>query len=90
MSKPLLTVKELIEQLHALDPNAVVIHQRDPEGNGYAPMSGVEGNGSWNVSDKEYGYAMLTDELRKQGYSEEDCIDGVPAVVIWPRYQYNA
>lgn len=82
----MLTVKELIEQLARLDPDAVVIMQRDPEGNGYAPCSGAEGNGAWNIKDREYGYAALTPELESQGYSEEDVMTGVPAVVIWPAW----
>jgi hypothetical protein len=82
----MLTVKELIAQLALLDPDAVVIMQRDPEGNGYAPCSGADGNGSWDKNEGEYGYATLTPELERQGYSEEDIISGVPAVVIWPSY----
>ena len=42
--------------------------------------------GSWNKKDQEYGYAKLTEELEKRGYSEEDCIDGEPAVVLWPAW----
>jgi len=79
-------VKELIEMLQEFNPDSVVIMQRDPEGNGYAPLSGAEDNGSWNKKDREYGYATLTEELEEQGYSEEDCIDGEPAVVLWPSW----
>jgi len=80
------TVKELIELLQGFDPNALVIMQRDPEGNGYAPLSGAEDNGAWDARDREYGYANLTEELQQRGYSEEDCIDGAPAVVLWPAW----
>jgi hypothetical protein len=79
-------VKELIEMLQEFNPDSVVIMQRDPEGNGYAPLSGAEDNGAWNKKDREYGYATLTEELEEQGYSEEDCIDGEPAVVLWPSW----
>lgn len=82
----MLTVKELIDQLSGLDPDAVVIMQRDPEGNGYAPCSGAEGNGAWDTKEREYGYATLTPELERQGFSQEDVIAGVPAVVLWPIY----
>ena len=81
-----MTVEELISQLSRLDPQALVILQRDPEGNGYAPLSGAEGNGAWDNDEREYGYARLTPELEKRGYSEEDCIEGVPAVVLWPKW----
>lgn len=37
-----MTVKELIEQLSVLDPKAVVILQKDAEGNGYSPLAGGE------------------------------------------------
>lgn len=82
----MLKVKDLIEQLAKLDPEAVVIMQRDSEGNGYAPCSGAEGNGAWDDDEGEYGYAVLTDELRQQGYAEEDTVRGQPAVVIWPKW----
>lgn len=81
-----MTFEELIAQLSQLDPKACVILQRDPEGNGYAPLSGVEGNGSWDKKSREYGYAELTPELEQRGYAQEDCIDGEPAVVLWPSW----
>jgi hypothetical protein len=79
-------VKELVKLLQTFDPNAVVILQRDPEGNGYAPLSGAEDNGSWDKQEGEYGYAQLTEALKDRGYTEEDCIQGEPAVVLWPRW----
>jgi hypothetical protein len=82
----MLTVKELIAELSLLDPDAVVIMQRDGEGNGYSPCSGAEGNGAWDRKEREYGYATLTPALEESGYSEEDVIAGVPAVVIYPAY----
>ena len=81
-----MTVEELIAELSKLDPRALVILQRDPEGNGYSPLSGVEDNGSWDNDEREYGYAEFTPELEEAGYSEEDCIEGVPAVVLWPSW----
>jgi len=38
------TVKELIEALSALPPDAQVILQKDGEGNGYSPLAGVDGD----------------------------------------------
>ena len=79
-----MTVEELIAELSRLDPQALVILQRDSEGNGYSPLHGAEGNGAWDKKNREYGYADLTLELRKEGYSQEDCVEGVPAVVLYP------
>jgi hypothetical protein len=36
-------VKQAIELLQSCDPDAVVIMAKDPEGNGYSPLSGVYG-----------------------------------------------
>ena len=79
------TVKELIELLQGFDPDALMIMQRDPEGNGYAPLSGAE-DGTWDADAGEYGYAELTPELESKGYYEDDMIDGEPAVVLWPAW----
>ena len=79
-------VKELVELLQTFDPNALVILQRDPEGNGYAPLSGAEAGGAWDNQEREYGYAQLTEALKARGYEQEDCIEGEPAVVLWPRW----
>lgn len=81
-----MTVKELMATLSTLDQDAVVIMQKDPEGNGYSPCSGIGGNGAWNKSDHEYGYATLTANLEKSGFTKEDIVNGVPAVVMWPEY----
>lgn len=37
-----MNVKDLIEELQKLDPNLQVILQKDSEGNGYSPCSGLE------------------------------------------------
>ena len=35
-------VRDLIKELKAADPNAEVICQKDAEGNGYSPLSGID------------------------------------------------
>lgn len=35
-------LKELLEELKKLDPNAEVLVARDPEGNGFAPLYSVD------------------------------------------------
>lgn len=37
-------VKELIEQLNSMDPEAEIILQKDGEGSGYSPLSGADHN----------------------------------------------
>jgi hypothetical protein len=74
-------VKELIEILEQEDLSRVVVLSRDQEGNGFGECSGFS---TQSYSDGEIGLEKLTDELRKQGYSEEDVRDGKPALVLWP------
>lgn len=68
------------------DPDALVIMQRDAEGNGYSPFSGYwrgayEAETTWRG---HAGIASLTEELREQGYSEDDVVRGHKAVVLKP------
>lgn len=73
-----MTVAELIEELKALDPAALVVLQKDAEGNGYSPLAGAdpavyEAESTWSG----------------QAYSEEDVADGYgegcpPCVVLHP------
>jgi hypothetical protein len=80
-------VKELIEKLKAEDPNAEVICQKDPEGNGYSPLSdwwqgAYRADSTWSG---EAGLEALTDDDRREGYTEEDVIeDGVRAIFLTP------
>lgn len=79
--------KELIELLQRVDPETEIVVSRDSEGNGYNKL------GSVNVDEYafrpdghevEIGLRTLTKELERQGYSDEDVLDGTPCVVIWP------
>jgi hypothetical protein len=78
-------VKELIQQLKQEDPERVVLVSRDEEGNGFLELrelgtsAGTNGGYEWEI-----GLEELTDELKKQGYSDEDVMDGVPVLVLWP------
>ena len=68
-----MTVKDLIEALQSMPPDAQVILQKDGEGNGYSPLADVDGEAvyvpdttwmgdvystSWTASDA----AMAQDE----------------------------
>jgi hypothetical protein len=77
-------VKELIAELRKLDPERIVILQKDPEGNGYSPLEGVEDNATWQADDKEVRLSMLTPDLAKQGFTLEDVGDGELCVVLYP------
>jgi hypothetical protein len=82
-------VKELIEILSTMDQDREVILQRDSEGNGYSPLCGVDDNTVYESESTSYGevyHEKLTEEDRKQGFTEEDLGtgNGVPCVVLFP------
>lgn len=74
-------IKELIKELKALNPESEVILQKDSEGNGYSPLSGIEAGvyvpeSTWSgefvdQDDSEY------DDARQEPSS-------VLAVVLYP------
>lgn len=83
-----ITVEKLIELLKYEDPTLIVVLQKDSEGNGFSPLTGMW-DGAY-VEDSQYGgtamLAELTDEDRKQGYTEEDVTDdGKLALFLCPR-----
>ena len=78
-----MTVKELNEQLKKCDPDSLVVMAIDEEGNGYSIFRDIWSE-NCNYKDGEVGLSYLTDEHRKQGYTEEDILDGQPAIVLWP------
>lgn len=86
----IMTVKELILELQKCDQSKVVIISVDEEGNHFEPIRSVSGennafNENRNRGDYDrLGLEYLTPEEEKLGYSDEDVIDGVPAVVLWP------
>ena len=77
------TIKQLIEELQGYDPDRVVVLSIDPEGNGYNALYNIEPY-AWDATHGEIGLEFLTDELREQGYNENDVKDGQPCVVLWP------
>lgn len=81
-----MTVTQLIKRLSKLNPDAQIILQRDPEGNGYSPISCAEKgyylNGdvysaSWTPGD----CCMEEDEHAKMVASEK-----AQCVVLAPMY----
>lgn len=67
-------VKDLIKLLEKEDPNALVVIQKDPEGNYYSPLNMIDG-GFYSAYSIFNGYSCLkelTPEARSLGFSEED------------------
>ena len=78
-----ITVRELIETLQQIDQNRIVVQSIDEEGNGFVPFSGDLS--LMNYENGDVFYTMLTEELKAQGYTDEDIFQGgTPAVVLWP------
>ncbi len=86
-----MTVGQLKKILADVPDNLLVILQKDAEGNGYGPLSGVESTNSvfaeGEYGDEEVYFKKLTGALKSQGYTEEDIYqgtDGIDCVVLWP------
>ena len=74
-------VKELILKLQNLDPELEVIIQKDPEGNGYSPMSGAE-IGQYLPDSPYSGYCIHPDDL--PDLDEETYKQLETVVIFWP------
>lgn len=82
-------VSELKELIKDLDEDAVVIMTQDAEGNEYSPLTREMFVGNYAPYthikyNGEVGLSELTDDLIKEGYDDEDVIDGIPCVVLYP------
>lgn len=84
-----MTVKELIEKLQKEDPDRIVVIAKDEGGDSYSPLSGLstaayEPTSTWS-GDVGLEPEDLTEEMIKEGYSEEDVIrDAQKAIVLYP------
>lgn len=65
-----MTVKELIEELQKLSPNAEVILQKDSEGNGYSPLFAVDGDAVYAADTTWAGVVYNT-----KWTAEESCME---------------
>ena len=79
-------VSDLIQLLQKEDPNRLVVISKDSEGNSYSPLSDMhiasyKADSTWSG---ECGLEKLTDELESRGYTEEDVLDGEPALILYP------
>lgn len=76
-----MTVKQLKKELATIPEDYLVILSADEEGNGYMPLRELN---VANYKNGEIGLSELTEELRNSGLSEEDVLDGSPAIVLFP------
>jgi hypothetical protein len=78
-------VKELIEELTKVNPEAVVVLSIDSEGNAYNEVHSMSNEYNWKPLWGEIGLKKLTEELEADGWTEEDTMpDGVDCVLLWP------
>ena len=66
-------VAELVELLQKLPRTADVILQKDSEGNGYSPLSSVDGNAVYLPESTWHGEVLSTDwSAEDAGMSEDE------------------
>ena len=85
----MMTVRQLLELLSKFEHDRVVIIQKDAEGNSYSPLFSAESKVAYQEETTWSGtikYQNLTDEMREQGFTEEDIASKSdrPAVVLCP------
>lgn len=83
-----MNVGELIEHLKGYDLATLIVMSKDGEGNSFSPLANP-GDGAYTADTTWSGEVQLlklTDELRAEGYAEEDVggPESVPCVVLWP------
>ncbi len=82
-----MTIKALIKLLQAEDPNRIVIMASDSEGNSHSPLDGLStcayrAETTWSG---QTGLEKLTSQDRKDGYTEDDLLEGgKPALILHP------
>jgi hypothetical protein len=77
-------VKELIKILQTQDPDDLVVLSSDGEGNSYSLLGDVTDNATFDKKEQEIGIFKLTEELERQGYTEEDIGRGKKCIVLYP------
>jgi len=81
----MITVKELIKKLENEDQERVIIMSRDPEGNSYSPFENFW-TGAYSEEGREAGLDQLTQEDEDYGFTEDDILEGTPALILQPSY----
>ena len=77
-------VKQLRKLLKGIDGKKVVIMAKDAEGNNFCPLREIDEECNYSTYSGEIGLAELTPDLRQQGYTNEDVLEGQPALILWP------
>jgi hypothetical protein len=76
-----MTVAELMAELQKMNPESLVVLQKDAEGNGYSPLRGVDDSAVY-VAESTYSGTAYSQQDAADGYSEAE--SGVPCVVLHP------
>ena len=82
-----MTVAELIKALQEYPQDSLVIMSSDGEGNCFSPLADTSDGGyhAETTYDGVCGPLEITEEMKKDGYSDEDKLeDAVPVVCLWP------
>jgi hypothetical protein len=81
-------VKELIQQLQTMNPEAELIVQKDSEGNGYSPLEGVDENCVYIAETTWYGDVYSTnwtpDEADMDPVDWQEILEKPRCVVLYP------
>jgi len=81
-------VKELIEQLYTMNPDAEVIMQADAEGNGYSPLAGADHNAVYIAentwSGELYDTTWTADDACMEEDEWQDILAKPRCVVLYP------
>jgi hypothetical protein len=78
-----MTVKQLIAELQKLDPNRIVVLQKDAEGNGYSPLVGAE-HTIYRPESTWSGQCYPDDPAKHEEYEYTKERGDKKAVVLWP------
>lgn len=81
-----MNVRELIEELSKVNPEAIVVKSSDDEGNSYQEVNNVDTNNAISYQEEyfvEIGLFELTDDLIREGFTDDDLVEGPEAVVIY-------
>jgi hypothetical protein len=78
-------VKELLEKLADMDPEMDIIVSMDAEGNSYSKLGSVclgayIGESSWDI--EIYADNRLTEEMKADGYTEEDICEEAERCIL--------
>lgn len=75
-------VRELIEMLQELEPDTLVVLQKDPEGNGYSPCAGAALSNY--IAESTYSGIVFDDVEELDLVEGEEVPDSDVCVVLWP------